>query len=136
MGSPQRDRPVRGGPRYPCAEKKEDYINQFVHAGTHDKRLENLDQCLTGVAKKWYRTETKFVGDFTNWNAFEAKFANRFGIELTPDARGTRAETLYIRAGELCRNFIDRCRSYQYEVSQQIKQTIARALPQMEMGGG
>ncbi len=55
-----------------------------------DKRLNNLDQCLTGVAKKWYRTKTKFVGDFTDWDAFETKFANCFGIELTPDARAHR----------------------------------------------
>ena len=112
----------------------QEFIDSFLgycqHARiTHDRRLENLDQCLTGVAKKWYRTETKFVGDFADWDAFEGKFADRFGIELTPDARGTQAETLYIREGELCRNFIDRCRLYQYEVSQQTKQTIARALP-------
>ena len=112
----------------------QEFIDSFLGYCQHariaqDKRLDNLDQCLTGVAKKWYRTETKFVGDFTNWHAFEAKFADRFGIELTPDARGTQAETLYIRDGELCRNFIDRCRLYQYEVSQQTKQTIARALP-------
>ncbi len=112
----------------------QEFIDSFLGYCQHariarDRRLENLDQCLTGVAKKWYRTETKFVGDFPDWDAFEGKFADRFGIELTPDARGTQAETLYIRDGELCRNFIDRCRLYQYEVSQQTKQTIARALP-------
>ena len=52
------------------------------------------------------RTDTQFVGAFPDWDAFETKFADRFGIELTPDARGTQAETLYIRDGELCRNFI------------------------------
>ncbi len=76
----------------------QEFIDSFLgycqHARiTHDRRLENLDQCLTGVAKKWYRTETKFVGDFTNWNAFEAKFADCFGIELTLDARGTEAKS-------------------------------------------
>ena len=81
----------------------------------------------TSVSPEW--TETKFVGDFTDWDTFGTKFPDRFGIELTPDARGTQAETLYIRDGELCHNFIDRCRLYQYEVSQQTKQTIARALP-------
>ncbi len=33
---------------------------------TQDKRLGNFELCLTGVAKKWYRTETKFVGNFTD----------------------------------------------------------------------
>ncbi len=112
----------------------QEFIDSFLGYCQHariaqDKRLDNLDKCLTGVAKKWYRTETKFVGAFPDWNTFETKFADRFGIELTPDARGTQAETLYIRDGELCRNFIDRCRLYQYEVSQQTRQTIAQALP-------
>ncbi len=112
----------------------QEFIDSFLgycqHARiTHDRKLENLDQCLTRVAKKWYRTETKFVGNFTDWETFEEKFADRFGIKLTPDARGTQAETLYIRDGKLCRNFIDWCHLYQYEVSQQTKQTIARALP-------
>ncbi len=112
----------------------QEFIDSFLvycqHACiTQDKRLENLDQCLTGVAKKWYRTETKIVGAFPDRNAFETKFADCFGIELTPNARGTQAETLYIRDGELCRNFIDRCRLYQYKVSQQTRQTIAQALP-------
>ncbi len=112
----------------------QEIIDSFVGYCQHarivqDKRLDNLDQCLTGVAKKWYRTETKFVGPFPDRNAFETKFADCFGIELTPNARGTQAETLYIRDGELCRNFIDRCRLYQYKVSQQTKQTIAQALP-------
>ena len=112
----------------------QEFIDSFLGYCQHariaqDKRLDNLDQCLTGVVKKWYQTETKFVGDFTDLNAFETKFADRFSIELIPDARGTQAETLYIRDGELCRNFIDRCRLYQYEVSQQTRQTIAQALP-------
>ncbi len=114
----------------------QEFIDSFLgscqHARiTQDKRLDNLGQCLTGVAKKWYWTETKFVGDFTDWNAFETKFADFFGIELTPDARGTQAKTLYIRDGKLCRNFIGCCRRlYQYEVIQHTKQTIAtRALP-------
>ncbi len=96
---------------------------------TQDKRLDNLDQCVTGVAKKWYRTETKFEGAFPDWDAFETKFADRFGIELTPDTRSIKAETWYIRDGELCGNFIDRCRLYRYEVSQQTWQTIALTLP-------
>ncbi len=33
---------------------------------TQDKRLNNLDQCLTGVAKKWYGTDIEFVGNFTD----------------------------------------------------------------------
>ncbi len=74
-------------------------------------------------------SETKFVGAFRDWNIFETKFADRFDIELTPDARGTQAETLYIRDDKLCRNFIECCRLYQYEVSQQTRQTIAQALP-------
>ena len=91
----------------------QEFIDSFFgycqHARiAHDRRLENLDQCLTGVAKKWYRTETKIVCDFTNWNAFKTKFADRFGIELTQDAGGIQAETLYIRKGELCCNFSDR----------------------------
>ncbi len=68
------------------------------------------------------------MGDFTDWDTIETKFANRFSIELTPDARGSQAETLYIR-DELCRNFIDCCCLYQYEVSHQTRQTMARALP-------
>ncbi len=76
----------------------QEFIDSFLgycqHARiTHDRRFDNLDQCLTGVAKNWYRMETKFVGDFTDWNTFEAKFADRFSIELTPDARGTQTET-------------------------------------------
>ena len=104
----------------------EGFLGYCQHARVEeDKRLDNLDQCLTGVAKKWYQTEAKFVGNFTDWDAFDTKFADHFGIELTPDARGTQAETLYIRDGELCHNFINRCRLYQYEVSQQTRQTIA-----------
>ena len=87
--------------------------------------MDILDQCLTGVAKKWYQKVTKFVGAFTDWNTFKAKLVDSFGIDLTPNARGTQAETLYIRDSELCRNFIDRCRLYQYEVSQQARQNIA-----------
>ncbi len=64
-----------------------------------------------------------------DWDAFENKFADRFGIALTPDARGTQDKALYIRDGELCHNFIDHCRFYQYKVSQQTRQTIAQALP-------
>ncbi len=74
------------------------------------------------VAKMWYRKEMKFVGDFTNWNTFETKFA----IKLTPGARGIQAETLYIKDSELCRKFIYRCCLYQYKVSQQKRQTIAQ----------
>ena len=96
---------------------------------TQERRHKNLDQCLTGVAKKWYCAETKLVGNFTDWNAFETNFADRFGIKLTPDARGTQAETLSIRDGKFCHNFIDRCRLYHYEFSQQARQTIARLLP-------
>ncbi len=51
------------------------FLGYCLHARiARDKRLKNLTQCLTGVAKKWFRTETKFVGDFTNWDAFETKF--------------------------------------------------------------
>ncbi len=111
----------------------QEFIDSFLGCCQHahiaqDKRLDNLNQCLTGVAKKWYRTETKFVGAFPDWDIFETKFADRFGIELTPDTRGTQAETLYIRDGELCRNFINCCHLYQYEVSQHTRQTIAHAL--------
>ncbi len=125
---------VQGNNIFEISTLAQEFIDSFLGYCQHariaqDKRLDNLDQCLTGVAKKWYQTETKFVGDFTDLNAFKTKFADRFSIELIPDARGTQAETLYIRDGELCRNFIDRCRLYQYKVSQQTRQTIARALP-------
>ncbi len=69
----------------------QEFIDSFLgycqHAHiTQGRRLRNLDQCLTGMAKKWYRMETKFVGAFPDWTAFETKFADRFGIELTPGA--------------------------------------------------
>ncbi len=51
-------------------------------------------------------------------NYVQEKFANRFGIELMPDARGTQANTLFLRDGKLFHNFNDYCRLYQYEVSQ------------------
>ncbi len=108
----------------------QEFINGFIGYCQHahvaqDMRLDNLDQCLTRVAKKWYQTETKFVGAFPDWDTFENKFADRFGIALTSDARGTQDKALYIRDGELCRNFIYRCRLYHYKVSQQTRQTIA-----------
>ena len=111
----------------------QEFIDSFLGYCQHaciaqDKRLDNLNQCLTGVAMKWYRMETKFLGNFTDWDAFETKFTDRFGIEHTLDARGTQSEILYIR-GELCRNSIDHCCLYQYEVSKQTRQTIALALP-------
>ncbi len=74
---------------------EQEFIDSFLSYCQHahvvqDKRLNNLDQCLTGVVKKWYRTETKFVDNFTEWNAFGIKAADRFGIELTPNAKGTQ----------------------------------------------
>ncbi len=49
----------------------QEFIDSFLGSCQHarisrDRMLDNLDQCLTGVAKKWYRTETKFVGHFTD----------------------------------------------------------------------
>ncbi len=107
----------------------QEFIDSLVGFCQHahiaqDKRLDNLNQCLTGVAKKWYQKETMFVGSFTAWDAFKTKFADRFGIGLMPDARSTQAETLYIMDGELCRNFINLCCIYQYEVGQQTRQTL------------
>ncbi len=81
------------------------------------------------MAKKWYRTEAQFVGNFNDTDALETKFADIFSLKLTPDARGTQSETLYIRDGKLSRNFIDSCRLYQNKVSQQTRQTITNVLP-------
>ncbi len=50
--------------------------------------------------------ETKIVGNFTDWNTFDMKFADCFGIELTPNARGTQVKTLYIWDGKLCCNTV------------------------------
>ena len=65
------------------------FIDSFLgycqHARiTQDKRLDNLDHCLTGVAKKSYRVETKFVGDFTDWNALRPNLPTALALTSHP----------------------------------------------------
>ena len=72
----------------------QDFFNGFLgycqHARITQEKTSTsniLDQCLTTVAK-WYWKETKFVGAFTDWNTFKAKFVDHFSIEVTTDAWG------------------------------------------------